>query len=171
MLLSLSELLSSLFVDSFIKYSMSYSGTGLMLDHQHSVRLCLSLGSQSLEKEMRHHTISAKDCDSRAEGSTALPQLRTLQQAVMDEQELEKKVEGGKRVGDGVERDSCMKEEKIVCSGENQTAHYCWIREFEAKNKGDGADTQLRSFGFIPMATQSLKRSDVRFRKLALPAK
>lgn len=92
---------------------MSYSGIGLMLDHQHIVRLCLFLGSQSLEKEMRHHnTISAKDCDSRAEGSTSFPQLRTLQQAVMDEQELKEKVKRGKRVGDGVERDSCMEEEK-----------------------------------------------------------
>lgn len=33
----------------------------------------------------------------------ALPRLRTLQQAVKDEQELEEKVAGGKRVGDGIE--------------------------------------------------------------------
>lgn len=45
-------------------------------------------------------------------GSTDLPRLRTLQLAVKDKQELEEKLEGGKSVGDGRGRDSCMEDEK-----------------------------------------------------------
>lgn len=45
-------------------------------------------------------------------GSTAPLRLRPCQQAVKDEQELEEKMEGGKRVGDDIGRDRCMEDEK-----------------------------------------------------------
>lgn len=77
-----------------------------MLGHrqrQEPIRPCLSLGSQVLtgdgEKASRHQ--SAKGCDS-----TALLRLRPLQQAVREEQELEEKMEGRKRVGDDIGRET-----------------------------------------------------------------